>query len=76
MTKVEIAIIAVVVVLIGAIVGVSVLRFQYRRTCLSHGYPQWQAGYCIKRVNQTDVVVPMDSLREEKACDINIHTLC
>jgi len=32
--------------------------------CLTHGYPQSQftfpamRGYCIKRVNQTDVVIP------------------
>lgn len=35
--------------------------------CLRHGYPQSSLtftfhAYCIKRVNQTDVVVPLDSL--------------
>ncbi len=40
-----------------------------RRFCLSHGYPEAVvykngSGYCIKRVDQTDVVTPFESLRK------------
>jgi len=35
--------------------------------CLQHGYPEGQieynlTAYCVKRVNQTDVVVPLKDL--------------
>ena len=40
---------------------------EIRELCLSHGYPQHVAyigggGYCIKRVDQTDVVVPIEKV--------------
>lgn len=37
--------------------------------CLAHGYPEYSSvnylspQYCIKRVNQTDVVTPFEELR-------------
>lgn len=55
----------VVVALIG-VVGVTEIVNQARveRRCLQHGYPtgDWRwigPSYCIKRVDQTDTVVPL-----------------
>ena len=63
-------ILAVAVALAVALVGlrayekVSTLRTE--RACLRAGWPRadWRwigPSYCIRRVNQTDVVVPLDS---------------
>jgi len=45
----------------------TVYQTKVERICLVHGYPQgdWRVigpNYCIKRVNQTDVVTSLDSL--------------
>lgn len=37
-------------------------------TCLERGYPSWQMSwdfsrYCVKRLDQTDVVVPLAEMR-------------
>jgi hypothetical protein len=42
--------------------------YRYQQACLRSGYPEarWFLGgqaYCVKRVNQTDVVVPLDQVR-------------
>jgi len=42
-------------------------QYKVERICLAHGYPQgdWRIigpNYCIKRINQTDVVISLDSL--------------
>ena len=31
-------------------------------TCLSHGYPRYESGYCIKRVDGTDYVIAVEEL--------------
>jgi hypothetical protein len=60
------------IVIVFGVLGVAVVdEFNQRSTeryCLSKGYPQgdWRwfgPNYCIKRVDQTDVVVSTDSLR-------------
>lgn len=63
----------VVVALLFAIVGVAVVggyaKIHANSACLSHGYADVKGSiligfYCIKRVDQTDVVVPLESLRK------------
>lgn len=66
---IEWLIIVVVVLLIAGTVVPGYIRWRTDRTCLEHGYPSsrvmWPdaARYCIKRVDQTDVVIPLDSVR-------------
>lgn len=47
------------------------LALRAEAKCQSHGYvsAMWwpTVTYCIKRVNQTDVVVPLDSLEASNA---------
>lgn len=57
---------AIVIVMFGVVLGVA--NMNTRSACLQHGYPIAKvipfpyAKYCIKRVDQTDVVVPLESL--------------
>jgi len=56
--------------LVTPIVFFSILlekQYQAERICLAKGYPKAyvtmeRKAYCIKRVNQTDVVVPLEEL--------------
>ena len=56
----------VVVVLVAFILTASVMVTKGESACLYYGYPEAKVytsvTYCIKRVNQTDVVVRLDSL--------------
>ncbi len=54
---------------VGGTVFVEIVKAGTRRQCLAAGYPQasqdWTLkGYCIKRVDQTDVVVALSELRK------------
>ena len=60
-----------VCVLVGLMIFVTVLwgirSYRAERDCLAHGYPDSKITmsqvYCIKRVNQTDEVVPLSRLK-------------
>lgn len=32
--------------------------FQHQRACMAAGYVTYNTGFCVKRVNNSDVVVP------------------
>jgi hypothetical protein len=68
---------ALAFVITGAVLFFSALIFytvQDAKTaafCLKHGYPSSNMTfgldkYCIKRVDQTDVVVPIDEVQEAR----------
>jgi hypothetical protein len=51
--------------------GGACLRSSAERDCLSHGYASakvpwagWGKPYCIKRLDQTDIVVPLDQVNK------------
>lgn len=53
-----------VVLFIAVLIWFAVLCAATERRCLAAGYPHsnvtpWIERYCIKRVNQTDVVLPL-----------------
>lgn len=62
---IEAAIVAVIVALL-IFTGVFIAA---EADCLEAGYPKAKFGgttaYCIKRVNQTDVVVPLSVVKEQ-----------
>lgn len=56
-----------IVIAIVLVLGVGVMAGYTQSACLGKGYPKgmidWTlTSYCIKRVDQTDVVVPLKSL--------------
>jgi hypothetical protein len=66
--KITVAAIVVVGVIIAGICALAaVTDYNAMETCLAAGYPEYKWGggtiYCIKRVNQSDVVVPLSQVR-------------
>ena len=58
------AILGVIALLVGIILYSSILLHRTRMRCLAKGYPQAASiTYCVKRVNQTDVVARLDTLQ-------------
>jgi hypothetical protein len=65
---------ALVVVVVGMIALMSYVQYGTSTThtrCVVRGYPSYYVTwtldrYCIKRVGQSDVVVPLDSLERAK----------
>lgn len=59
-------VIAAVVAILLAIIAVSIgMKVPGNAACLKAGYPTYTFdfklnGYCVKRLDQTDVVVPID----------------
>ena len=58
------AIVLFYLVLVGGGIAMSVAKVLATRQCLSLGYPQSEVAwtldqYCIVRIDQTDVVVPL-----------------
>lgn len=59
------------IVILGALIAVGgMLLFKYMtaQSCLRHGWPQAQITifleqYCVKRVNQTDIVKPLEDFK-------------
>lgn len=53
--------------LFALLIAGGVQNFRMESRCLARGYPEMHVSvttyYCVKRVNQSDVVVPLDSLR-------------
>ncbi len=67
MNKIEWAIVAVIVLIVVLILGINRREAQ----CMEYGYASanttmFGTTYCIKRVNQTDVVVRLDSLQRAR----------
>jgi hypothetical protein len=65
MNKIEITFLSLLTLFLGSL---TVNIFKVERFCLAHGYPQgaWRIigpNYCIKRVNQTDVVISTEDLK-------------
>jgi hypothetical protein len=63
----EVAIVAAVVVLIVPLVVLGVVTARTEAACLRAGYPSATVDvflnrYCVKRVDQTDVVVPLSDV--------------
>ena len=60
----------VVALIVGAVMCVGWVReANLVRFCLAHGYPRADLGwvspsYCIKRIDQTDVVVPVSDVEK------------
>ena len=69
-TLIEAMIVAAIVIIMLCIF-VDVVRSNPRRGCLSFGYPTQKMNggelYCVKRVNDTDVVVRLKTLQEQDA---------
>jgi hypothetical protein len=60
---------AVSVLFILAIIGHASCRMLAEPTCLRAGYPEvkltWTLrAFCVKRIDQTDVVVPIEEVRK------------
>lgn len=67
MNWIEGLIIFVIVLLVGATTVTIVTQTRLQKQCLELGYKEVSfdytlEGYCIKRVDQTDVVVPLKDL--------------
>lgn len=65
MNAIEWCICAAIVLILAATIAPIPINMHAKSVCLSHGYPghkvdyaTWTA-YCIKRMDQTDVVVPL-----------------
>lgn len=57
-----------VFIIFGGAIFTSYTSWKLKRFCLSKGYPQvslsyYSESYCIKRLDQTDVVTPVSELR-------------
>lgn len=57
-------------IFIAFILSATIMGLQLDSQCLAAGYPQSQISwtldrYCIKRVNQTDVVIPLKEIHEK-----------
>ena len=68
MTKIEVTLLIIIFAIIGAIVAFPITELTTHAACLRHGYPNSQVSltfirYCIKRVNQTDTVVRLSTLK-------------
>ena len=69
MSPLEFCIEAAIVILVTVILVFGVASANARKQCLAAGWPKAEVDYmlntyCIKRVDQTDVVVPLKELRE------------
>lgn len=67
---IEVLIALVVVCILVLVFAGSFQEWRAGRACLKYGYPQssggsWVPAYCIKRVNQTDTVVPLKELEKQ-----------
>lgn len=67
---IEVIIFLVVMAILVLIGGGSFMEWKASRACLAHGYPSstggaWVPAYCIKRINQTDSVVPLKELEKK-----------
>jgi len=68
MTWIEGLIVAIILAILGIVCVPTVINIRTQNACLAHGYPQSDIAvpsftrYCIKRVNQTDSVVPLRAL--------------
>lgn len=72
-TLIEALIILVIVLLVGSVVFTGIRGYRAKEKCLAKGYPEVKFGgwsghlfgdaYCVKRQDQTDVVVRLDSLK-------------
>ena len=65
---IEILIFIFVVLFIAFFVVVGYKESAFNRRCLRNGYPHAEyiiggPSYCHTRINQTDIVIPEDSLR-------------
>jgi hypothetical protein len=62
--------IAVVLLIVGGGCYASVRGLQLEGECLAAGYPEYRVTfngtYCVKRVDQTDVVVPIEQTRRAR----------
>ena len=75
-TKLEVLIVAVVVLILGGVILTSVARTGARSQCLSAGFPEIRqsqvvalsanAYHCVKRVNQTDTVIAVRDLSKSR----------
>ncbi len=68
MTGIEKIIIALIVAILGGAASVGFAEYQAEQACLRAGWPEvrWRPfapTYCVKRVEQTDVVARLDSLQ-------------
>ena len=67
--KVDLAML-IISMLILLVVGItSYVDYTVKRDCLAAGYASHTVvfpfeGYCIKRVDQTDVVIPVEGIRK------------
>ena len=65
---IEVAITLVILAIFFAIGFGNFAQYRAERACLRHGFPAANGGaygttaYCVKRVNQTDSVVPLKEL--------------
>mgnify|MGYP001575111726 CR=1 FL=1 len=62
------AVLSFLVLLIATVIFMMIGFDGYvERTCLQHGYPDYRIvqgmAYCVKRVENTDIVVPFDDLK-------------
>lgn len=46
-------------------VAIDVMKAREARECAESGYPQYWHGHCVRTVDGTDEVVPLEELRDE-----------
>lgn len=61
-----------IVTSLGAVAVYGTVHARANVECLSHGYPKaivdmYLNAYCVRRVDQTDVVEPLEKVRRERS---------
>lgn len=67
--RMELAIINALIVVIGFLIISMIITLKAESDCLKAGYSKTKVvlitAYCIKRADQTDVVVPLSAIKEQ-----------